>query len=78
MVDGCNRERFVNEKLSLTIISFVQTVQEKGSRNLDDQRCAGISNTAMGGRKAGTFSVSPWVKRGYVVDAQSSASLARK
>ena len=75
MVDAATGKRFVNE--SFHYQNFGETVQDKGITRIwmigDAQA---VAKYGMGMAKPAPFSVKPWVRRGYLIEAQTIPELA--
>jgi len=75
MVDAATGKRFVNE--SFHYQNFGETVQDKGITRIwmigDAQA---VAKYGMGMAKPAPFSVKPWVRKGYLIEAQTIPELA--
>ncbi len=77
MVDAATGKRFVNE--SFHYQNFGETVQDKGITRIwmigDAQA---VAKYGMGMAKPAPFSVKPWVRNGYLIEASTITALAER
>lgn len=77
MVDARNGKRFVDE--SFHYQNFGETTQEKGITKIwQISDALAVSKYGLGMVKPAPFSPTPWVKKGYIVAADSIGTLAKK
>ena len=77
MVDARTAKRFVDE--SFHYQNFGETAQAKGVTKIwQINDLTAVRKYGLGMVKPAPFPISPWVKRGYIVEARSIAELAQK